>query len=366
MPDGKKILHLLTADGNWEPFVRVAAMAAALREHGFSSLVAAPDHSILWELAEAAGVETIDYTLERTLNPLRWRGLGAMIAQSGADIVHAHDADSAALLARAGIFSASTPVVTTRYDLRVPIAAAEHGANVVAVVCLSRAVAEAFRQRKVPDGKIHVVPAGATLTAADRAGEERVAIRARYREMYCPNKEKPLFIVNIAPLDESGGQAELLEALPDVMAALPQTHAFIMGEGPMRAELERQVKITALGGDVTFLEPDKAFLRLLAGADLYVSTGTNDVSGFMLQAAMASGRAAVVRDAGCNPEVAENDKTAVFVDKESGTGFHEAMLGLLENRSRREHFGRQARSRAAKLFNMPEVAGKMAEIYASL
>lgn len=366
MPDKKRILHLLTADGNWEPFLRVAAMAAALREHGYTSVIAAPDHSRLWELAEAAGVETIDYTLERTINPLRWRSLGAMITETGAGIVHAHDADSAALLSRAGMFSASTSVVTTRYDLRTPIASAEHGSNVGAVICPSNALAEAFRQRKVPEDKLHVVPAGATLTAADRAGEERSAIRNRYRELYCPGKEKPLFIVNIAPLDEPAAQSVILEAMPDIMAALPQTHLFIMGEGPIRPELERQVKITALANDVTFLEPDKAFLRLLAGADLYVSTDKNDVSGFMLQAAMASGRAAVARNAGCCPEVAENDKTAVLVDGEGGAGFKVAMLDLLENRSRREHLGRQAKTRAANQFAMPDAAGKIAAIYSIL
>ena len=363
MPEATKILHLVAPDGNWEPFAHIAGLAAALREHGFSSAITAPDHSRLWELAEAVGVEAIEYTLERSLNPLRWRELGKFVTETGAGIVHVHDGGAAAQLSRATMFMSNMRVVTTRYDLRTPIAGAEFGSGVGAVLCPSFAMAEAFKQRKAPEDKLHVVLNGVSLAMADRAGEERDSIRTRFRDQYCPEKEKPLFIVNMSPLDETGHHADIIEAMPEIMAVLPQTHLFIMGEGSQRQELERQVKITALEKDITFLEPDKAFHRLLAGSDLYVAPARDDVSGFMVQAAMASGRAVVLRKSGCYAELAEDGKTAVFADGDGAVAFREAMLGLLENRSRREHIGRLAKAQAAKAFNMSELAGRVAEIY---
>lgn len=365
MPENNRVLHLLSADGNWEPFVRVVGLAAALREHGFTSIVPAPDHSRLWELAEASGVGVLDYTLERSLNPLRWRDLGNMIKESGAGLVHVHDSDAAAQLSRARLFSSGVRVATTRYDLNSQPAASEYGSDVGAVICPSQKMAEAF-QRKAPDEKIHVVLDGVNLAMADRSGEERDGIRTSYRTSYCPGKEKPLFIVSIAPLEETSAHAQLLEVLPDVLAALPQCHLFIMGEGSLRAELDRQTKITALEKDVTFLEPDKAFHRLLAAADLFISTTKGDVSGLMVQSAMAAGRAAVLRDSGCYQELAENGKTAVFVADGETTSLKDGMLELLENRSRREHLGRMAKAAAVKTFNIATQAGAIAEIYKKL
>ena len=363
MLNSTRILHLVSADGDWEPAVRVIGLAAALREHGLSSAITAPDHSRLWEVAEAAGVEVIDYTLESSLNPLRWMDLSKMIKSTASAIIHSHDPEASRLLSRSKMFSGDTAVVTSRYDLKTQPGAAEYGAAVKAIVCPSEALAESFRKHNDAAQKVRVVYDGVALPTADRALEERDVLRTRYREAYCPNKEKPLFIVNIAPLEPGHGQADLLEAMTEVVAALPQTHLFIMGEGTLREELERQVKITALDKDVAFLEPDKAFIRLLAASDLFVSASDNDVSGFMVQAAMAASTAVVLKNAGCYPELIEDGKTGVFTPGPGVDGLKAGILDLLENRNRREHLGRMAKARAEKAFNMAGQAGRIAEIY---
>lgn len=363
MPDNNKILHLISSEGDWEPFVRIVGLAAALREHGYASVVAALDHSRLWELAEAAGVEVLEYSLERSLNPFRWRDLGKAVEASGAGIVHVHDPDSASLLARARMFAPEIRVVSSRYSLHTHPASSEYGSGVAATACPSQLVADAYLRRGAAPEKVHVIYDGIVLSVMERSGEERDVIRAHYRDKYCPSKEKPLFLVSIAPLDEAGAHADLVEVFPEILAVLPQCHLFIMGEGHKRGELERLTKITAVDKDVTFLEPDKAFHRLLAGADVYVGASRDDASGLMLQAAMASGRAAALRKSGCYPELAEDGKTAVFAAADTPQALKDAILDLLENRARREHIGRLAKAKAAKSFNMSEQARLMAEIY---
>lgn len=365
MSDPAKILHLVSADGNWEPFAHITGLAAALREHGFATAVAAPDHSRLWELAEGAGVEVVDYTLERSLNPLRWKDLASMVTGTGANIVHVHDPDSATLLSRAGMFMDKVDIVTTRYELQTPLSNAEYGGKVKAVACPSQMVADAFAKSGAPADKTHMLPVGVNLAMTERSEEERNAIRAFFRDTYCPEKEKPLFLVNIAPLDDIGSHKELLEAMPEILTARPQTHLFIMGEGPLLDELKRVRKITALQDDVTFLEPDKAFPRLLAASDLYVSWSRGDASGLMVQAAMAAGRGVALRDSGCYKELAEDGKSAVFAG-EGVESLREALIGLLGNRARRDKMGRQAKAKATQTFDMKELAARMAAIYRAM
>lgn len=363
--DPKRILHLISASGNWEPFTRVAGLAAAMREHGYSSAVAAPDHSRLWEMAEGAGVDVVDYTLERSLNPLRWKDLAAMIKASGAGIVHTHDADAAALVARAGLFLGNPGIVTSRYDMDGGVSGAEHGGKVNAVVCASQAMAEMYLAAGAPKEKVHVVYSGANEAVAARSEEERSGIRAAYRDQYCPDNEKPLFIVSIAPFTANGCQQDFLEAMPDILAALPQAHLFLMGEGPNRDELQRQMKLLAIKNEVTLLEPDKAYHRLLAAADLYVAWAKDDYAGLMAQAAMTAGRGVLLRNSGCHEELVESGVSGVLANAGSGAdSLKTAALDILTNRSRREKLGAGAKRRAAQQFGSKACAAKLAEIYA--
>lgn len=363
MPDNNRVLHLVAADCEWEPALRIASLAAGLREYGLSSVVTAPEQSRLWEFAEAAGVEVLPLALESTLNPLRWLKLSQQLKQSEAGIVHVHGASAAALLSRSRLFAAGTPTITTRYNLRSAPSAAEYGSGVKAVVCPSQAVADAFAKQAEAATKLHVVYGGINIAPIDRSLEERDQLRQQFRDAYCPHKEKPLFIANIAPLEESSSQADLLEALAEIVATLPQTHLFVMGQGLQAEELHRQMRIMALEKDVTFLEPDKAFHRLLAAADLMVSAGRNDVSGLMVQAAMSAEKAVVAYNAGCYPELLENGKNGIITAANDSQALKSAVLELLENRTRREHLGRLAKARAAKEFDIAKLAGRMAEIY---
>ncbi|MCD8351228.1 MAG: glycosyltransferase family 4 protein [Planctomycetaceae bacterium] len=360
MPDRTRILHLVAHDGNWEPFIRIASLAAALREHGFHSLVAAPDHSRLWELSEAAGVEMLDYTLTSSFNPLRWRELGNLIKSADVGLVHLHDRVSGKLLSWARMFAGSIAVVATRYEIESSYGNADYGSGIDCVAAPSHVMKKEYLESGAPEDKLAVVYAGINIATADRAGEERDVLRATFRQQYCPDKEKPLFLINIAPLDESSHQMALLEVLPDILAARPQTHAVIMGEGPLLDDLQRRRKILALENDVTIVEPDKAYHRLLAAGDCYVAMSADDGAGLMVQAAMAAGRGVVATSSGCYAELVDDGKTGVVVPREE---VKDAIIDMLQNRTRREHLGRLAKAKAQKSFLMADRAGEMAALY---
>ncbi len=365
MSDRKKILHIASHDHNWELFARIAALAAALREYGFTSTILAPEHSHGWDLAEASGVETTPFLLEKSLNPLRWKALADSVNASGAGIVHVHDPAAAAMLGYAGWFLKDVKIVTTRYGLDGAPASGESGRGVAAVICPSAAVADLFgAKNSASAGKVQIAYAGVNIAAADRAVEDRDSIRTGFHDNYCPDKEKPLFIVNIASMDANGGQLELLEVWQEVMAARNQCHLFLMGEGEVRGEIERQRKIMALEKDVTILEPDRAYLRLLAAADLFVDLSKRDGAGFMAEAALAAGRGVLLRKSGCYPELIEEGKSGILLGDEGN--LLETLLEAIKNRSQREQLGKAGRERARKLFDMNVVAGKIAGVYAGL
>lgn len=361
---GLRILHLVSAESDWEPFSFIVTMAAALREHGVVSTVTAAEHSRLWEVAEGAGVDTIDHEFQTSLNPFRWKTLGNLVKKIGAGVVHAHDPDAAAALSRARLFTGGAGTAVSRYAMRGVPASSEYGGGVGAVICQTQAMAEVFRKRGAPAEKIHVVPMGVNIAAVDRAVEEREVIRGYIKGTYCPAKEKPRFIVSIAPMDGTGGQRGLIEAMPDLLAELPQAHLFLMGEGPEREELERLAKLNAVHHDISFLEPDRAFIRFLAGADLFVANADDDCACLMLAPAMAAGLAVLARDAGGNRELLDDGNCGyVFSADADQTGFNDALIAMMKDRKGRERLGSLARTQALKTLSVREQAAKIAKIY---
>ncbi len=363
MTASRKVVHLVSVYCPWEAMLRTATLAAALRDKGWASAITAPEHSRLAEVAEAAGVEVIPYALAGSINPMSWLELSKQLKSVSADLVHTHDPEAAKQLNRSRWLSSVKGVVTSRYELDSSIQSAEYAGVVSAVVCPSEKVKQAFAGLSGAVEKLKVVLDGANMAVVKLAVEDRLESRRQYRDAYCIDKEKPLVLVNMAPLEASSHQSRILEVFNDAVAALPQCHLFIMGEGSLKDELERQIRIMALENHVTLLEPDKAYVRLIAAADLFVSASDNDVSGFMVQCAMAAGRAVAAVNAGCYSELVDDGKNGVLVDPGQEGALRDAVLELLENRTRREHLGRIAQSYAAKHFDILAKAQEVADIY---
>lgn len=362
MPPRSKVLHIVSADCEWEVAMRIVGLAAALRERGRPSAVTAPENSRLAEYADAFGVEVAHFELTGKFNPLQWTKLGGVIKDLDIGVCHAHDPLAAAVLAKGRWFASVGGVATTAYTLDKPTAA-EYGGGVGAVICPSEIAAKGFEKCRGAQGKTHVVYAGVNLPAAQHAEEERDAVRQKCREDFCRDKEKPLFIVNMAPLEDASRQADILEIMPDIVATLPQTHFIIMGEGPLQPDLDRQIRIMALENDVSIIEPDKAFARLLAAADVVVSATRDAAVGFAAQTAMTCGRAVALSASGCHGEIVEHGKTGLLVEGSGAEPYKNALLELLQNRTKREHLGRMAKAQALKRFDMAEQAERIALIY---
>jgi glycosyltransferase involved in cell wall biosynthesis len=360
VPDGGNmtILHLTSEGASLEAALHIASLAAAMRAPGLEQAVAGPDGSLLAECVQTAGLDFFPIQSGGLLNPIRWLGLARLIGRLSPSGMLAHDREAAILLFRAGLFAGKRRTILSfrRPDQSLP----KYGRKAaVAVAWPSRSAAERFG-----GGEGAVVPPGADLQAVSRETPARDSHRETLRSLYCQDKTKPLFLVNIAPLAEESSQIELLEAMSEAVARLPQTHLLIMGEGGFAAELSREIKIMALEKDVSLLKPETpACYRLLAAADLYVSADRNDESGFMPRAAMAAGRAAALASSGCYPELSERGKYALLAGPEE-QGMTKTILELLENRTRRERLGRQAGEWAARRMGVSIEAGRLAALFA--
>ena len=166
---------------------------------------------------------------------------------------------------------------------------------------------------------IKIIPTGVNLDrylVKDSAAE--VAAR-RARLGYAP--ETPVLLSLSRLAFEKNIQA-LIEALPDVLVAVPDAQLLIVGDGPARASFERQVRAMNLTDHVTFVgqvDNDQVY-HYYQLADVFVSASDSESQGLTYDEALASDLPLVVM---------KSDYTAELIDDPAiGTVFQQR-LGLV-------------------------------------
>jgi glycosyltransferase involved in cell wall biosynthesis len=113
--------------------------------------------------------------------------------------------------------------------------------------------------------------------------------------------------------------------------SLETVRLIIIGDGPLRAELEAQAKAQGVSERVSFagFVTDQEKFDLLCAADLYVSTSQHEGFGLVFLEAMAAGLPVVCYDFGGQSDFLDDGATGALVPLNDRTTFLEACERLL-------------------------------------
>lgn len=144
-------------------------------------------------------------------------------------------------------------------------------------------------------------------------------------------------IVHVARLVEVKGTADLLHAFTGVVRAVPDAHLDIVGDGPLRAELEALTRELKIASSVTFhgALPHKDTLKRIAASrvlclpSLTTNQGAAEGLGQVTLEAMAMGRLVVATRSGGIPEVVENEVNGLLVPERARAQLGNALVSLL-------------------------------------
>jgi glycosyltransferase involved in cell wall biosynthesis len=161
----------------------------------------------------------------------------------------------------------------------------------------------------------------------------------------------------------------LLDAFAMVAREDPDALLVMIGDGPMRNELDTQVRQLGLPEQsVRFtgrMEPDDVSSWLKIG-DLFALVSFSEGFPCSLAEAMSTGIPSVVSDIPANRQLIEDGKQGFLVPVSNSKAIADAILRLLRNVELRRHMGQLARQSILNNYSTAQVADRYETIFQSL
>jgi glycosyltransferase involved in cell wall biosynthesis len=155
---------------------------------------------------------------------------------------------------------------------------------------------------------------------------------------------------------------DLLRAAAILRARIPAARVRIVGEGPESARLRALHASLALGETVTFLGDisRQALAVEYVGADCFCLPTVQEGFGLVFAEAMAAGLAVVACRAAAVPELVEDRRTGLLVNRESPEELAMALETLLTNPGLRADLGAAGAARIAA-YDLEPIARRFME-----
>jgi glycosyltransferase involved in cell wall biosynthesis len=179
----------------------------------------------------------------------------------------------------------------------------------------------------------------------------------------CSTKPRVLSIGRLVPVKN---HSTLLEAFAVVTEQVPDAELVLIGDGPLRRDLEIQTKNLGIADVVQFKGQisRKEVYEEIACSDLFTIPSYSE--GFCVAAveAMAGGLPVVASDIDVFREVI--DDSGIFLDPHNPSEFADAISRMLKNENRRDEFGRKLQKWARNTFSLECTAKEYACLYRDL
>jgi glycosyltransferase involved in cell wall biosynthesis len=208
--------------------------------------------------------------------------------------------------------------------------------------------------------KIVVVPNGRDLSVF-RPGTGR----HRARRGFGLDSASPVVGV-IGRLEPQKGHAYLLEAWPAVMREFPQARLLVVGDGSLRAVLERRAHDLRIAANVIFAGYRNDVPLVLDAIDIVALPSIYEGMPLSAIEASAMARPVVATCVDGTPEVIRDGRTGRLVPARDTAALARALLGLLRDPEGAQRMGRAGRDYVLHRFDLDTQVRATARVYRSL
>ncbi len=205
----------------------------------------------------------------------------------------------------------------------------------------------------IPNG-ITPPPAGDYPETAKRSAREQLGVPA-----------DGLLALTVGRLTIQKGQVYLLRAIPRVLESFPNVVFALVGDGPLRAELEAEARQLGIERAVRFLGTRADVPELLHLADLFILPSISEGMPVALLEAMMVGLPVVASRVEGVDEIIQDGQNGFSVPPGDAEALSQALVRLLGDAELRRRLGAQGKAFVEKRFTIDQMCRRYLELFQS-
>lgn len=216
--------------------------------------------------------------------------------------------------------------------------------------------------KRIPKSRLHVIGNGIDVT---RYGNRRAEARARVRGELGIAETAPVAGC-VAVLRPEKDLTTLVQAAEHVVQALPEAHFVIVGDGPERIALRREIVSRGLEEAVTLSGFRDDIADVLSAFDVAVLSSRIEALPVALLESMATGLPLVGPRVGALVELIEPEKNGLLVPPRDPRALGEALQRALGDLETARRWGVESRRRVAEQFGLQRMVCAYEQLFAQL
>lgn len=347
----------------------------------YSWQVMAPMAEEFTRPAKAAGAKLIQWQPQSFSDFKSIRGLKTLLRQQQIDVAHFHCPRSAFL----GRIAAHRAGIATVVTTHLPLYHYPDGMVTRSPLRLKSYLrAERWLNRRYTDYLIYVssyvYDEAASMGLLDHVRAEVIrngidadqftsdtenhSQRAGLRGDYGASNGVPI-ILTVCRLDNQKGVDVLLQATKLLRERQPYFRLWIVGDGPLRSQLEMQARECDLESHVKFFGFRQDVPQMMLASDLFVLASRYEAMPIAILEALAAGLPCVVSNVGENSRVVHHGQTGLIVPSENPVALASALEELLGNQEIREQMRANALKQSIS-FSETEMVRQTLNVYESV
>lgn len=215
-----------------------------------------------------------------------------------------------------------------------------------------------IREKGVNPDKVVTVYNGIDIEAFDNEANRHAVTREALQL-----EERDQMICTVANLTDVKGHHFLIKAFAQVRQTFPDTKLLLVGDGPLKLELQQLCESYGIRDRVLFLNSRSNVPALLRHADLCVLPSLTEGLSNALLEYMAAGKPVVATAIGGNVEVVVHGETGFLVPARDESSMAHYMRILLENQRLARQIGQAGRDRVSKDFSYGAMMSRYLTLY---
>jgi len=337
------------------------------RERFNVSLVSLRRKDLSEETLDSLGID-ITYLNRSKFDPGTLRDLLKIIDRKHIDVLHLHGYGATTFGRMAGglrriptILHEHANLTDTPWFQKIADRGLEPFTDIA--IAVSNSTAEfVLKARQVRRSKVKVVYLGVPLEEFSRERGEGEVAEAR-EELGIRSGEQA--VGTITRLHESKGNSYLVEAAARVVAARNAARFFVVGEGPLLADLQAQAAALGLGDRLVFAGFRRDIARTLSAFDVSVFPSLWEGTPLTAFEALAMGKAIVATDADGLVDILTDNQDALIVPKRDAAALANKIIWALDRPAERARLAETAR-RTGRHYDIGLFVRKMERLYTIL